>query len=541
MSERAMTRRSFLAVGAGALAGGLLEPHAALAAIAAPAPPRPRLSECWVGELAPGSTRTVALARTADLVGLRWQAPARASVQLRFRTPQGHWGAWVAAGARGHGPDAPGVPGEQVGEPLWTGGTRELQLRAAAHALHGVSVAQIDVSGGVGARRAAAAAPLASAAALALASPQLQAGGGQPPIIARRAWARGIAPPRVSPGYGDVRLAFVHHTENPNGYRAGEVPAMLRAIWAFHRFTNGWNDIGYNFVLDLYGRIFEARAGGIDEPVIGAHAGGYNIYSTGVAVLGSFMSTPISPAARRALDQLLAWKLSLHGVPASGRVTVRVDPAGAVYSKYPGNARVSLPRIAGHRDADSTDCPGDVLYGTLPALRSSVLRLAARPSRLTLALAPPAAGEPSAPAAGGAPGTTTTPAPAPAGTTTTPAPAGTGTGGGEAGAGAQGGGLAGTLTLLDGTPIAAASVLVQARTVSARGEAVSERTIAEALTDAQGGWSVGGSYTAARSGGVALRALFAGGPAGAGATISEPLQVTAAAPLSAPPGPSPSG
>ena len=81
-------------------------------------------------------------------------------------------------------------------------------------------------------------------------------------------------------------MAFVHHTENPNGYSAGEVPAMLRAIYAFHRYVNGWNDIGYNFVIDLYGRIFEARAGGIDEPVVGAHAGGYNLVSTGVAVLG---------------------------------------------------------------------------------------------------------------------------------------------------------------------------------------------------------------------------------------------------------------
>ena len=71
-------------------------------------------------------------------------------------------------------------------------------------------------------------------------------------------------------------MAFVHHTENPNGYCRGEVPAMLRAIYVFHRYVNGWNDIGYNFVVDLYGRIFEARAGGIDEPVVGAQAGGYN-------------------------------------------------------------------------------------------------------------------------------------------------------------------------------------------------------------------------------------------------------------------------
>ena len=85
-----------------------------------------------------------------------------------------------------------------------------------------------------------------------------------------------MAAPRVAPEYGAVRMAFVHHTENPNGYSAGEVPAMLRAIFVFHRYVRGWNDIGYNFVIDLYGRIFEARAGGIDEPVVGAQAGGYN-------------------------------------------------------------------------------------------------------------------------------------------------------------------------------------------------------------------------------------------------------------------------
>src|SRR6266513_5606224 len=110
-------------------------------------------------------------------------------------------------------------------------------------------------------------------------------------------------------------MAFVHHTQKPNGYGRGEVPAMLRAIYAFHRYVNGWNDIGYNFAIDLYGRIFEARAGGIDEPVVGAHAGGYNLVSSGVAMLGSFVDGSPSRAAVAALKRLLAWKLALHGVP----------------------------------------------------------------------------------------------------------------------------------------------------------------------------------------------------------------------------------
>src|ERR1700730_8525778 len=132
-----------------------------------------------------------------------------------------------------------------------------------------------------------------------------------------------MAHPRVAPAYGKVRVAFVHHTENPNGYSPGEVPAMLLAIFLFHGDVRGWNDIGYNFVVDLFGRVFEARAGGIDEPVVGAHAGGYNLVSTGVAVLGSFMSGPISAAARRTLQGLLGWKLSLHGAPCEGRGTLR--------------------------------------------------------------------------------------------------------------------------------------------------------------------------------------------------------------------------
>ena len=75
-------------------------------------------------------------------------------------------------------------------------------------------------------------------------------------------------------------------------------------------------------------------------------------------MLGSFGSAPLPGAAREALERLLAWKLSLHGRPATGRVTVRVNPAGAVYSRFPANARVSLARISGHRDGDSTNCPG---------------------------------------------------------------------------------------------------------------------------------------------------------------------------------------
>ncbi len=524
-----ITRRSLMLAAGGALAGHLARPAGALAALADP--PAPTLGEQSLGWLAPG-TRTVTLQRNADLLGLAWRGSPHTPVQLRFRDARGRWSAWASASAASHGPDlgtpgtpaglgTPGPAGAVVGEPVWTGGTTLVQLRSD-RALAGARLHTVDVSGGLGALAVARAASRSSparlaAASLPLATPALQAGPGQPPIIARSAWARGSAPPKVAPEYGAVRLAFVHHTENPNGYSAGEVPAMLRAIFAFHRYVRGWNDIGYNFVIDAFGRIFEARAGGVDEPVSGAQAGGYNLVSTGVAVLGSFSSRPISPAARQALARLLAWKLALHGVPAQGRVSVRVNPAGAGYSRYPAGALVALPRVAGHRDADSTDCPGSVLYGELPGVRRSVRGLAPNPVRASLALSvppgqlspvlrPPGVAQP--PADEGA---------APAAPVTTPT-------------------LSGALALLDGTPLVDATVAVQQRSVARRGELVQESTIAQAVTDAAGSWSLPVVLTPASGHGqIALRALYAGaaagagGPAGAGAAVSEPLTLAAAA------------
>ncbi len=434
-----MTRRTLLLAGAGALAGAAVRPVGAWAAGAQPS--EPLLSEIALGTVrAPGAT--VALAGGVALVGLQWQRPPDAHPQLRVRLADGRWGPWVSAAAHGHGPEADAGEAATRGEPLWIGGARELQLRSAKP-LMGARLHLVSSGSGESAQ----------ASAPALAQPVLQAGAGQPPIIAREAWARGTAPPRFAPEYGAVELGFVHHTENPNGYSAAQVPAMLRAIYAFHRFVNGWNDIGYNFVVDLYGRVFEARAGGIDEPVVGAHAGGYNLVSSGVAVLGSFSGTPISPQARAALTRLLAWKLSLHGLPAMGRVTVRVNPAGASYSKYPARARVSLPRIAGHRDADSTECPGDVLYGELPSIRGTVTRLAGTPVLATLAQAPGAPAPPVTAPAEGQPRTPT---------------------------------LLASLALPDGTPLAGVPLLLQARSVARRGQAVLESTVAEGTTDAQG-------------------------------------------------------
>jgi hypothetical protein len=381
-----ITRRSLLgaAVGAGALAW------------APPALARATPGELFsrrVGRLdGGGAPLTIDPGRAFALVGVHWREPRAAGIELRARLADGRWSRWLAAGSAGHGPDLHEDPVSSVhaGEPLWTSSASEVQLRSAdpveGVTLHFVSDA---VAGGTALTSGADRPRLASGAgALPLAQPRLAAGPGQPPIVARRAWSRG-AGPRGTPAYGAVRLAFVHHTDNPNGYAAAQVPALIYAIYLYHRYSNGWNDIGYNFLIDAYGRIWEARAGGIDLPVIGAQAGGYNVESTGVAILGTFTSALPSAAALRALERLLAWKLALHGLPTTGEVEVEVDPSDAFYTPFRPGQRIALPRIAGHRQGCSTDCPGNALFAHLPQVRDAVSGLAAAPAALTLTAAQP--------------------------------------------------------------------------------------------------------------------------------------------------------
>jgi hypothetical protein len=246
---------------------------------------------------------------------------------------------------------------------------------------------------------------------------------------------------------------------------------MVRGICHFHKYVQGWDDIGYNFLVDRYGQIFEGRAGGIDEPVIGAQAGGYNASSTGIGNLGAFSARSQTGAGFRALAKLIAWKLALHGIPAVGRVDVEVSRSGARYSRYPAGADVSLNRISGHRDACTTDCPGGALYRQLPRLRTRVARLAPQVNVLALVLAP----DPQGDAAAGTP-------------------------------------LVGRLATHDGAPVAGAPIEVQA--YGSRGK----RTIATAVTDADGAFSA----TLALTSNTFVRAVDRGAP-GRPAAVSQPV------------------
>ena len=147
----------------------------------------------------------------------------------------------------------------------------------------------------------------------------------------------------------------------------------MRGIYAYHVTGNGWCDIGYSFLVDRYGQVFEGRAGGVDRPVIGAHTGGFNTNTFAASLMGTFSTAQPPAAMLSALERVFAWKLGSYSRnPLATAVLVAGTFSG---SKFPAGQSVTFNVISGHRDADFTDCPGDVTYGLLPQIRTAVAPL----------------------------------------------------------------------------------------------------------------------------------------------------------------------
>ncbi|MFF9107800.1 N-acetylmuramoyl-L-alanine amidase [Streptomyces sp. NPDC014776] len=195
----------------------------------------------------------------------------------------------------------------------------------------------------------------------------------RPPITSRAGWgADESLSPDPSEYNADVKAVFVHHTDGDNTYACTDSASVVRGIYAYHTQVNGWNDIGYNFLVDKCGTVFEGRKGGVDLPVLGAHTYGWNRESAGIAVLGEYSTTGASNAALEAVARVAAWKLGQYGAdPAS---TVQLN-AGATQTNYFGTAytagtKYTFQRVSGHRDGYNTQCPGSSLYAQLPTIRA---------------------------------------------------------------------------------------------------------------------------------------------------------------------------
>jgi len=332
--------------------------------LAAPAAGGVRLVTSDVAIGAPASARSVASTRVMpaqtaairfNLVGLHWQGTG--TVSFRTAALGAAWSPWRAA--RPEAEDQPDAgtaeaafrAGWKLGNPFWTGAAQRIQYRLSGRVTrlraHFLWSAETSAS----ARRATAAAPA------------------QPLIYTRAEWGADESIVQGSPSYAD-RLAFavVHHTAGGVPSSPAQSAAMVRGIHTYHVRSNGWNDIGYNFLIDPFGQIFEGRAGGMTRNVIGAHAQGFNTGSVGVSVLGNYDAKTIAPAAREAVAEFLAWRLDVgHVDPASSLTRIS---AGS--SKWAAGVPVELRAVSGHRDLGLTACPGKLLYDELDALAVDV-------------------------------------------------------------------------------------------------------------------------------------------------------------------------
>ncbi|MFE6178691.1 peptidoglycan recognition protein [Streptomyces sp. NPDC056464] len=199
--------------------------------------------------------------------------------------------------------------------------------------------------------------------------------GPRPRIVTRRGWGANETWREKRFAYTrKVKAAFVHHTASGGTYWCTQAPSLIRGIYRYHVKSMRWRDLGYNFLVDKCGNIYEGRAGGVAKPVLGAHTLGFNSDSMGIAVLGSYGSRKPTIAAVRAIARLTAWKLGLYGANPRGKTYLK-SGGGNLYRK---GKNVRLNVISGHRDGFSTACPGLQLYRKLGSARASAARLQGR-------------------------------------------------------------------------------------------------------------------------------------------------------------------
>ncbi len=351
----------------------------------------------------PGSSRTRAAsvprgvpARTVrpfSLLGVTWnddRAPLDGTVEVRTRARStGTWSGWRRLEPNDDQPDPDSPEGAAARTrggtaPLWVGDADGVRVRVVPRAAGGragipavlpagLRVDLVDPGDPAPVRTAAARAR--TAASPVADRPRARTAAARPAIVTRAGWGADESLRERGFRYtGAVRAVFVHHTGTGNDYTCAQAPAVVRGIYRYHVHSEGWRDIGYNFLIDTCGTVYEGRAGGVDRPVLGAHTLGFNADTTGVAVIGSYATANPSAASVRALERLAAWKLSLAGVSADATTTL-VSTAG---TKYPAGSRVRFRTVSGHRDGYPTDCPGARLYDRLPAVRRAAARLQGR-------------------------------------------------------------------------------------------------------------------------------------------------------------------
>ncbi|HUG31166.1 MAG TPA: fibronectin type III domain-containing protein [Candidatus Limnocylindria bacterium] len=313
--------------------------------------------------------RVVALPIEASHVALHWRGQHEAAVTVAFSADGVAFG---PAGQVEH--DEVGEQrgnGETYGSVIHAAGTRFVRL-TSDRPIGRLTVLALDSDSLGGSSLAFGGATAAAAIS-------------QPPVITRAGWGadeslrfNADGTQKWTPAFYPVQKLIIHHTAGKNADPDADPDpaATIRSVYYYHAITQGWGDIGYNFLVDESGRIYEGRysrpyaAGesptGEDvnrNSVTAAHVQGYNSGTVGIALLGTLTNVDAKAAARDAVERMLAWKAERHAI----------DPLGSsLYTNPVNGTQRTFANIAGHRDLAATECPGGTFYGTFPALRKAV-------------------------------------------------------------------------------------------------------------------------------------------------------------------------
>ena len=191
------------------------------------------------------------------------------------------------------------------------------------------------------------------------------------PVTTRAEWGANASYMSWDPDYESAGHVVVHHTAGTNNYSAGQSASIVRGIYYYHAVTLDWGDIGYNFLIDKYGTVFEGRSGSVAAPAgemsVGAHARGVNTGTMGLSMMGDYSSVSPSEAQLSSVGRMAGWFLKRAGITdANGRAGLHVWTT----ERYQAGSTISMPRILGHRDVGYTTCPGNVGYSKLGTIRT---------------------------------------------------------------------------------------------------------------------------------------------------------------------------
>lgn len=323
-----------------------------------------------VGEVAAGRFTTV---------GLSWQsAGEQVNVQVRGRLLKGGWSSWLDVPTSSG--EAETVRGRLVTPPVYVGTADRVQVKVLQGRPAGLKVTTVDPGSS-----AADAAPLGWQPAS-----SARAEVPKPAIITRAQWGADESLRTYNSGCGtpeyasSLRGGILNHTAGSNDYAPSDSAAIVRAYYAYHVKANGWCDLGYNFLVDKYGQIFEGRFGGVDKPVIGAHAMGFNTGTVGISLIGNYETATPTAAAMEALAKIFAYRFSPNRLDPKAMTTFVSGGA----DKYPQGSTATVPTLLAHRDVNYTACPGANLYTQMDWLRNRVAQLEAQYPRQDFTLYP---------------------------------------------------------------------------------------------------------------------------------------------------------